>query len=85
MTVSKEVGNDILYGLMNSEGEMVIPLQYNYMSGFGDNGWSLAGVRRAGSDGEHEKYDCKYIDKDNQVVLDLPDKYINAWAFIKVN
>lgn len=85
MTVSKKVGNDILYGLMNSEGEMVIPLQYNYMSGFGDNGWSLAGVRRAGSDGEHEKYDCKYIDKDNQVVLDLPDKYINAWAFIKVN
>lgn len=85
MTVCKEEENDILYGLMNSKGEMVIPLQYDKMSGCDESGWSVAGTRRSNSDKDDEKYYCKYIDKNNQVTLELSDKYINAWSFIKVN
>lgn len=85
MTVSKEQGDNILYGLMDSKGEMVIPLQYDKMSGFSENGWSVAGMRRSDSDKDVDRYYCKYINKDNQVIFKLPDKYINAWAFVRVN
>ena len=85
MTVSKEKGGDSLYGLMNSEGEMVIPLHYDKMSGFDENGWSVVGMRRSDSEKDNERYYCKYINKDDQVTLELSDKYINAWAFIRVN
>ena len=85
MTVSKEQGDNILYGLMDSKGEMVIPLQYDIMRGFDENGGAVVGMRRSDSDKDVDRYYCKYINKDNQVIFKLPDKYINAWAFVRVN
>lgn len=60
--------------LLNLSGEVVVPEQYEYIGGFGDD--DLAPV----SDGER----CSYVDREGTVVKVLPDKYKKSGKFVKV-
>lgn len=66
---------DNKYGCVNAVGENVIPFVYSEMSPFGKNGCAAAITE----DGK-----VQYIDRNNNVVVELDDTYQYASMFVKV-
>ena len=64
------------YGFIDRTGELVVPLMYDHLGNF-HNGMAYAAILNiAWEDKPDEMYNkVGYIDKNNQMVLTLPDKY----------
>ena len=69
------------FGYINTDGEYVIPLEYDYATDFGDNGWAAVGWN--GGSWEHEHSRLFYINENEEEVLAC-DQYEVAYEFVKV-
>ena len=63
----KTEGELYQYGCVNDKGEMVIPLQYDYLSGFGRNGWMAAGIKTGSLNESIDIYSVDYLNESGEV------------------
>lgn len=61
-----------IYGFINKQGELVLPMKYSYTRGFNGDGWALV------SQGNNQYF----IDKTGKIMLDV-SQYDDVWAFRK--
>lgn len=81
LAVVYKKGNDGNYGYINTSGDYVIPLIYDYASPFGENGWAAVGWN--GGSMAHSESRQFYIDETGQEVL-AGDDYDEIDIFYKV-
>lgn len=84
IVINTDIEDGYLYGCINDKGEMIIPLKYNYMTLYGANGWIAAGIKTGELNESEKTYKVEYLDKSGEIVLELPEEYINGSAFTKV-
>ena len=59
--------------------------KFDYVSNdYGDNDTIAVGNKIGELDDTQDKYKCKYIDAEGKTVMEVPDKYIYAGAFVKI-
>lgn len=76
---------DYKEGLADFTGNIIVEPKYNEVSGYGDNDWAAVGNIIDDLDETHGyKYDFEYIDRNGNVVMELPNTYIYAQSFVKV-
>lgn len=74
------VVKDEKYGCVDYNGKIILPTQYDKIS-IGTNGWIAVGVFDGKYDAYTDRYRCQYIDENGNVMLQLPQKYIEAYGF----
>ena len=85
MIVSQLIEDDeYQFGCVNENGEMVIPLQYDYLSGFGKNGWMAAAIKTGSLNESIDIYSVDYLNESGEVEFELPTEYISGNIFVKV-
>lgn len=72
------------FNFIDKNGEFLTPVVYNAVTQFGDNGWAATGIYKEHFDEFSDRYSCQYIDQSGNVVLELPEEYICAGKFIKI-
>lgn len=71
------------YGCANRNGEIVIPIQYDAISG-GHNSWIAVGYYVDSYDESTDRYRMRYVDEAGNTVLELTEEYIAAAGFAKI-
>lgn len=68
------------YGYVNENGIEIAPCQYDTAYNFSNSGLACVG-KKVGQD----EYEYKYINTKGKIIMELPEKYIFAGSFVKVN
>ena len=77
-------------GIVDFDGNVIMEPKYDEIFDYGDNDWATAGNLTDEYDSEvldksrRNKYQFEYIDKNGNVVMELPNTYIYAQSFVKV-
>lgn len=77
-------------GIVDFDGNVIMEPKYDEIFDYGDNDWATAGNLTDEYDSEvldksrRNKYQFEYIDRNGNVVMELPNTYIYAQSFVKV-
>ena len=69
---------------MTPEGR-VLRNTYDYAGRFSEKGWCCVGRKIGINEDGTNRYQYSYVDENEKVVLELPEKYIEASDFMPVN
>lgn len=72
------------YSFVSDEGERMTHV-YDYAGWFSENGWCCVGTKIGTDSDGHNQYHYRYIDENEETVLELPEKYIFADEFRPVD
>lgn len=81
---SGENGETVSYSFVTGEGEQMEHV-YDYAGWFSEKGWCSVGSKIGTDSDGHNRYHYRYIDENEETVLELPEKYIYAFEFRPVN
>lgn len=83
-------GENQKMGIVDFDGDIIVEPKYDEISDYGNNNWAAVGVITGEYDNDildenrRYKYCFEYIDKNGNVVMELPDTYIYTQSFVKV-
>lgn len=75
--------DDEMFQFMTSEGR-VLRNTYDYAGRFSEKGWCCVGRKIGINEDGSNRYQYSYVDENEKVVLELPEKYVGASDFMSV-